>query len=96
MLIDEWCDAEARTEWSTTQAIAAALRDHVGRHYLEFGQFPPNLAQSGFDGPLDDAWSRPLIYEHTAATFANISYGRDGTPGGEGPDADIRVEWPEE
>ncbi|HEX5064559.1 MAG TPA: type II secretion system major pseudopilin GspG [Myxococcota bacterium] len=45
---------------------------------------------------LDDAWRRRFGYEqpgtHRAPSYDLSSLGRDGTPGGDGPDADI-VNW---
>ena len=42
---------------------------------------------------LDDAWRRRFGYEHPgthrAPSYDLSSLGRDGNPGGEGPDADI-------
>lgn len=48
------------------------------------------------DDPLDrtaetDAWGRRLLIERSEEGFDVISYGADGRPGGEGPDADLRL-----
>jgi len=42
----------------------------------------------------DDPWGRPYIYQcpGTHGEYDLFSYGRDGTPGGEGEDADV-VSW---
>lgn len=36
-----------------------------------------------------DAWQHPLIYSKDGTNFLVTSYGRDGRPGGRGPDADL-------
>jgi general secretion pathway protein G len=36
-----------------------------------------------------DPWGRDYVYVNTGASALIISYGRDGVPGGKGPDADI-------
>jgi general secretion pathway protein G len=42
---------------------------------------------------LDDSWKRRFGYEHPGARHVDSydlwSHGRDGSPGGEGPDADL-------
>jgi general secretion pathway protein G len=40
---------------------------------------------------LVDPWGRPYRYERSGRVFTIVSEGRDGRPGGEGPDRDIRV-----
>ena len=39
--------------------------------------------------PTTDPWHRPYIYQRSGRSFAVISYGADGRPGGDGYDADI-------
>jgi type II secretory pathway pseudopilin PulG len=40
-------------------------------------------------GGFGDAWQHPLIYSKDGTNFLVASYGRDGKPGGRGPDADL-------
>lgn len=60
----------------------------------ELRQRPPDIPITGWPtgGYLkrdpEDAWSRPLIFDRT--THMLMSLGRDGVPGGEGEDADLR------
>lgn len=61
----------------------------------------PKLAKMLSPGMDNDAWGRPLVYQLTTTErktvegaireshFDIISYGADGKPGGDGPDADI-------
>lgn len=55
---------------------------------------PADLPNYDPDGYLDggtpkDPWKRPFVYETDGRRFTIVSYGSDGTPGGEGYDADI-------
>lgn len=55
---------------------------------------PAHLPNYDPDGYLDgntpkDPWKRPFVYETDGRRFTIVSYGADGTPGGEGYDADI-------
>ncbi len=85
-------------------SIAAAkteiksLADAVIMFKLENGKFPPDL-ETLINNPkrsyLDksevpaDPWGNKYVYQVEGATFRIISYGADGTPGGEGENADI-------
>jgi general secretion pathway protein G len=40
-------------------------------------------------GGFWDAWRHPFIYSKDGTNFLVMSYGRDGKPGGRGPDADL-------
>jgi len=40
-------------------------------------------------GGFWDAWHHPYIYSKDGTNFLVTSYGRDGQPGGRGPDADL-------
>jgi hypothetical protein len=41
------------------------------------------------NGGFWDAWHHPFIYSRDGTNFLVTSYGRDGKPGGRGPDADL-------
>jgi hypothetical protein len=40
-------------------------------------------------GDIVDEWDKPVTYEKTGDRFVAVSLGRDGDPGGVGPDADL-------
>ncbi len=44
---------------------------------------------SGYDNEIADAWGREIRYEIHSDKVALTSFGRDGTPGGTGDDADM-------
>lgn len=85
-------------------SIAAAkteiksLADAVIMFKLENGKFPPDL-ETLINNPKRnylskneipaDPWDNKYIYQVEGATFRIISYGADGTPGGDGENADI-------
>ena len=53
----------------------------------------PGGAEADFAGmDLTDPWGRPYLYRSDGRTFSVATYGRDGAPGGLGPDADLRRE----
>lgn len=57
----------------------------------------PNYQSGGYlkKGNMQDPWNRPYYYASPGdhgGDFDIFSYGRDGQPGGEGPDKDI-VSW---
>ena len=56
-------------------------------------RFPPELGEANFpnDEPPVDAWGNDFIYEcvDDCRSYRLTSYGEDGSPGGEGSDADI-------
>ncbi len=46
--------------------------------------------RKGYANQTTDAWGRPLLYKVAAdGDISLTSFGADGKPGGEGPDADI-------
>ena len=65
-------------------------------YYAKKGVYPDTTA--GLKALVDtqiletmpkDPWNRDYVYMYEAGKPVIISYGRDGVPGGEGPDADI-------
>jgi type II secretory pathway pseudopilin PulG len=46
------------------------------------------------NGGFIDAWHHPFIYSKEGTNFLVTSYGRDGKPGGRGPDADLTDKKP--
>ena len=50
---------------------------------------PKYVARVGYDG-----WGRPYQYESDGGSARIWTLGRDGVPGGTGPDADLSVQFP--
>jgi general secretion pathway protein G len=62
------------------------------RSIQDFTHNRSNILFIRVEQPTNDAWGRPVIYEQFEANRGYgrvLSYGRDGKPGGSGPDADI-------
>ena len=54
---------------------------------------PRNWNPDGYVKTLPaDPWGSPYIYERRSADFALFSLGADGVEGGEGPNADVRLD----
>ena len=65
-------------------------------YYTKKGNYPDTA--TGLKGLVDtqnleqipkDPWGHDYVYMNEGGKPVIISYGRDGTPGGEGPDADV-------
>lgn len=94
-------DAKSRAAVAEVQRLSMA----VDEFYLDTGRAPRELREliqrpanvSNWNGPyiresnLADPWDNPYHYRYPGENrdFDIYSYGRDGTPGGEGPDRDI-------
>lgn len=94
-------DAKSRTAVAEVQRLSMA----VDEFYLDTGRAPRELRElierpssvSNWNGPyvnasnLDDPWGNPYNFrspgEHRQIDI--YTHGRDGQPGGEGPDRDI-------
>lgn len=76
--------------YPTTDQGLAALREKPARPPVPANWRGPYLRK---DVPLDP-WGRPYLYrvpgQRTPAAFDLQSLGRDGKPGGDGEDADVR------
>ena len=62
----------------------------------DFTQNSSNIVFVVLAQVTNDAWGRPILYEpfDGARGYGQVtSYGRDGKPGGEGPDADIEAQF---
>jgi general secretion pathway protein G len=84
---------------SQISGIGSAL----AAHRLDVGQYPDSLeglmtnttGRSTWDGPYirsavpKDPWGNDYVYSSTGSQYTLISYGADGSPGGEDNDADI-------
>jgi general secretion pathway protein G len=85
---------------------ARGLFEGITAYERDCGAYPAALADL-FSDPKNGAWkgpyaktsadaaadpcSHPWVYTHTAEGFTVASYGADGVPGGQGPDADVEV-----
>ena len=76
--------------YPTTEQGLAALRDRPTREPVPRAWKGPYLRKA----LPDDPWGRPYIYrspgEHNPSGFDLSSLGRDGQPGGEDENADVR------
>ncbi len=67
---------------------------------LDTGRFPSTaeglsgLAPKYVAHVDNDGWGRPYRYESDGGSARIWTLGRDGAPGGSGPDADISVQFP--
>jgi general secretion pathway protein G len=73
-----------------------SIENGLKLYYAKKGTYPDTA--SGFKALVDaqiletmpkDPWGHDYVYMYEAGKPIIISYGRDGVPGGEGPDADI-------
>jgi len=97
---------QAKYHLAQTQIETVASK--IENYQQDVGSLPPDLealvkapaSSTGWLGPyakeneLKDPWGHPLDYRVPGASdpYDLISYGRDGKPGGDGLDADIRHE----
>lgn len=78
------------------QADISWLHQFVEEYRNKKGTLPTTLVQLGelksriTKTPLDP-WSRPYQYQVEGTDFRIFSLGKDGKPGGSGPDADIEL-----
>ena len=95
-----------RAKVHLAQAEVDTLAGKIEQYQQDVGSLPPNLEalvtapanSAGWLGPyaketeLKDPWGQPLEYHvpGQGSPYDLISYGRDGKPGGEAMDADIR------
>lgn len=85
--------------------ILIAFREASTNFFAMTGRWPNSISEVNtnamaasptFPPPLD-AWGHSIVYEPYAATAGYgrvVSYGRDGKPGGVGPEADIEIRFP--
>jgi len=97
--------AMAQAEEASAMAEMARIGSGIERYSINnAGSFPDSLeilrmpdaqGASYLDGPPDvllDPWGNPYFFEPPSTSeggYTLLSWGRDGAPGGEGPDADI-------
>jgi general secretion pathway protein G len=77
--------------------VVALFREGEGRLPADLAElFQHRLPTGRSDDPANDLHGRPLRYEASpdGKTFAIRSLGKDGKPGGRGPDADVEARAP--
>lgn len=95
---------QAKYHIAQTQVDTVASK--IEQYQSDTGSLPPNLEAlvkapgnvNGWLGPyakdkdLKDPWNHPLLYKvpGEGGAYDLISYGRDGKPGGDSVDADVR------
>lgn len=95
-----------RAKFKLAQTQVDTVASKIEQYQQDVGSLPPDLEalvkapgnSAGWLGPyakeseLKDPWGHPLEYHApgTNAPYDLLSYGRDGKPGGESVDADIR------
>ena len=95
-----------RAKFKLAQTQVDTMASKIEQYQQDVGSLPPDLDalvkapanSAGWLGPyakeaeLKDPWGHPLEYHvpGTNAPYDLLSYGRDGKPGGESVDADIR------
>jgi general secretion pathway protein G len=92
--------SQRKTATAQMQMLATSL----DTYRLDLGEYPPNLAElrqstrPGWDGPYlprdlpMDPWGNPYQYQvpgDNGQPFTLRTYGKDGSPGGEGDAEDI-------
>jgi len=76
----------------------ASVMAGCSNYFDAHGRWPTSLLEcvTQFGGPTNDAWGHAIIFVPLAPDtgFGRIvSYGRDGTPGGDGPDSDVEFRF---
>jgi general secretion pathway protein G len=92
--------SQRKTALAQMQMLATSL----DTYRLDLGDYPPNLAElrqstrTGWDGPYLprdiplDPWGHPYQFQvpgENGQPYTLRSFGKDGSPGGEGDGADI-------
>ena len=85
--------------WGSDALVLKGTQSDVQMYIVKHNSTPPSQAEGLAvvypDGNLPtDQWGRPLVYVQPGpgeAKFDLIAYGRDGKPGGEGSDTDLRL-----
>lgn len=85
-------EPEPPPDMPAPEEVARELVERVGERITIhlFRKPPPTTLEELLGQTPLDPWSRPLVYEPgEGRSFRLGSYGADGRPGGEGPDADV-------
>lgn len=76
--------------WQQLESIDGAIQKYIEQH----GRPPESLSEVAPEQQLADSWQNPLIYTVNGNQYELLALGRDGRPGGDGIDADIRAGEP--
>jgi type II secretory pathway pseudopilin PulG len=73
-----------------TKALPASLADlrRVRGAHVQGGHITYDYEAAENGSPLD-GWGHPFVYSVDGTNYTIVSYGRDGKPGGAGPDCDL-------
>jgi Type II secretion system (T2SS), protein G len=91
--------ARTRTELASYPLASSNYFETFGRWPQSISEFTNNSSNIVFIAsttPNKDAWGRAILYEpfDPRRGYGRVlSYGRDGQPGGDGPDADIEFRF---
>jgi hypothetical protein len=91
--------ARTRTSLHMLALGSRAYFNEYGRWPAGLGDFASNPRGLRFFEPsnaTNDAWGRPVLYvpfDHRTGRGRVVSLGRDGKPGGTGPDADLEAQF---
>jgi Type II secretion system (T2SS), protein G len=90
------CTRITPVEMTHTAIDETFFRIHI--YAQKYGAVPASLdalpKREGYANRTTDGWGRPLVYRVLPdGAISLTSYGRDGTPGGSGDDADISVSY---
>jgi general secretion pathway protein G len=100
--------ASDQAKFKLAQSQVQTIAGKIERYQDDVGSLPPNLEalvkapsnSNGWLGPyakeqeINDPWGHPLEYKvpGEGGPFDLMSYGRDGKPGGDSVDADIKYQ----
>ncbi|MBS0193613.1 MAG: type II secretion system protein GspG [Proteobacteria bacterium] len=106
LIVARVAGAADQAKYHLAQTQVDSIASKIEQYQSDTGALPPNLdalvttpgGVNGWLGPyakeseLKDPWGHPFEYRvpGTHGTYDLMSYGRDGKPGGDGVDADIR------
>lgn len=101
-----WLQVRTPARIACTQATLMLFPMASSNYFSTFGRWPQSIADFSSNAsnmffivppvPTNDAWGRRIVYESfdSARAYGRVlSYGRDGKPGGAGPDADIEFRF---
>jgi general secretion pathway protein G len=90
-IIPQFEEAKRKTAITDIRSIENGLK----LYYVKTGKYPDTstglqlLVDQQILETIKDPWGNPYIYTLEGGKPVIVSYGKDGAPGGEGPDADI-------
>lgn len=87
----------ARAELLKIRVDLTILADAVEMHHTAHGAYPSTMKELVLREHMPvDPWNRPYVLQSASDPTARpniLTLGRDGVPGGDGPDTDIDLVW---